>query len=171
MSTTQYNLVTADRLRSVLNYDPATGEFRWLTSRGTQQRGAIAGFHWTGGYRKIRVYGRNYFSHRLAFLFMTGKWPNKETDHINRIRCDNRWVNLREATRAENMQNKSAYANKVTSRHAGVSWNKAALKWKAQIQVNGKKRGLGYFNSEYEAHAAYLNAKRIVHPRYYQGAQ
>lgn len=91
-------MLTAERLREVLEYDPAIGVFRWLIKPcGQISIGDIAGCRHGEGYVQIRVIGRIYLAHRLAWLYMTGEWPISLIDHRNLDRSDNRWSNLREA--------------------------------------------------------------------------
>lgn len=99
-------ILTAERLRELLTYDPETGEFRWRYTRGCRARGQIAGTVTCLGYLTIAIDGRKYKAHRLAWLHVHGEWPYPEIDHINRIKLDNRLVNLRRATRAENNANR-----------------------------------------------------------------
>jgi HNH endonuclease len=93
-------LITAERLRELLHYDPPTGIFRWLVRPSNcVQVGAIAGGVNRGhGYLVITLDGRHYLAQRLAHLYMTGSWPQSEIIHLNLDHIDNRWVNLREAT-------------------------------------------------------------------------
>src|SRR5215470_19451743 len=77
-------MLTAKRLRKVLRYAPRTGIFRWKVSAGSRApAGAIAGAKNGRGYDQIRIGGRPYSASRLAWLYMTGKWPNSETSYIN----------------------------------------------------------------------------------------
>ncbi len=87
---------------------------------------------------------------------MTGEWVD-EVDHENTVRSDNRWDNLRAATRGQNRANCGAYKNN-TSGLKGVSFYKRTGKWKAQIQASGKKTFLGYFLTKEAAHQAYAHA-------------
>src|SRR3546814_8274071 len=75
---------------------------------------------------------------------MTGKWPRGEVDHRNGARDDNRWCNLRKATKAQNQANARRRRDN-TSGVKGVTWNKARKKWVAQIQAGGKRMSLGGF--------------------------
>ena len=96
-------MLTAKRLRKVLSYAPATGIFRWKVSASSRAPvGAIAGAKNGRGYRQIRIGGRPYSASRLAWLYMTGKWPNSEISYINGKPSDTRWANLREATSSQN---------------------------------------------------------------------
>jgi hypothetical protein len=81
---------------------------------------------------------------------MTGKWPELEVDHINRIRDDNRWCNLRDVSRAINAQNMPLYKNN-TSGHTGVCWNKKFNKWQVLCRANGKQVYGGLFDNKEEA--------------------
>jgi hypothetical protein len=90
-------------------------------------------------------------------------FQKKDLDHVNKVKDDNRIVNLRLATKQENKQNHSAPQSNNKSGYLGVSWNKRAKKWKAQIQMNGKVKYLGLFKYSKEAYEAYLKAKRELH--------
>jgi hypothetical protein len=79
-----------------------------------------------------------YLAHRLAFLYMIGRWPEADTDHVNLNRSDCRWSNLREATRAQNLQNKGRIKTN-TSGFPGVHFYKRTNNWAVKIEVNGKK--------------------------------
>ena len=154
--------LTAERLREVLHYDPATGVFTWLVPCGSAAAGAEAGSFYSNGYMRVGVAGSVHLAHRLAWFYMTGEWPAEQIDHINGARADNRWVNLREATKAENQQNVTAYRNN-TSGFPGVDWNKRDRRWRARIMVKREYRNLGYFSTAEEAAAAYAEAKQRLH--------
>lgn len=139
--------LTLERLQTLLRYDPATGLFTRLIAPGKRSDlvGTVAGSI-NQGYILINVDSRRYKAHRLAFFYMTGEWPKALVDHRNRMKSDNRWVNLRGATKAQNEQSKGAsVAN--TSGAKGVYWNKHARKWQAYIKTDGKARYLGLFAS------------------------
>lgn len=152
----------AKRLRELLDYIPETGEFRWKISRGSAKCGSLAGSGNGLGYEVIRVDGKTYLSHRLAWLHTYGCWPADELDHINGVRDDNRIANLREATHAENSQNISIRSTN-TSRHTGVVWDKRRRKWQSRIMVNGAACYLGYFTDFDKAVAARVQAKAELH--------
>jgi HNH endonuclease len=96
-------MLSAKRLRKVLSYAPTTGIFRWKVSASSRAPvGAIAGAKNGRGYHQIRIGGRPYSASRLAWLYMTGKWPNSEISYINGKPSDARWANLREATSSQN---------------------------------------------------------------------
>lgn len=155
-------MLTQSELMEILNYDPNTGEFIWKIHKKGIKDSLIAGSIKSTGYIDI-VYNKNINkAHRLAWLYMTGNWPTKHIDHINGIRNDNRWCNLREASFAENAQNKAMSKNN-TSGYTGVSWRKSRNKWQAMIFINKKRIHLGTFDDPYEAHMAYLDAKSRLH--------
>lgn len=137
------------------SYDPESGHFSRLTARGTAQAvGERAGSLGNTGRWVLFFKGRKYLAHRVAWLFMTGTWPAGEIDHINRKPADNKWANLREATRGENMHNATCRVNKFGQ---GVKKNRRGFI--ARIRVNKKEVYLGYFKTPEAAHAAYIAAK------------
>lgn len=161
--TKECNL-TADDARRLLEYDPGTGTLRWKlrVSQGVRA-GDIAGTIDDSGYRTVRIKRRGYRAHRLAFLIVTGHWPANEIDHIDRDRDNNRWSNLRECSHAENMQNHGPHRNN-TSGVRGVHWYARLGKWAAQINIDGKRCHIGYFDNLNDAGAAYLRTKNHAHP-------
>jgi len=138
-------ILTRARLKKLLSYDPETGVFTWLLSRGTQSAGNTAGCDGGEGYTIVKIDRQPHGAHRLAFLYMYGAMP-EEVDHVNHVRDDNRWVNLRPATRASNSLNYSRSSHN-TSGTTGVCWDKRAGKWAAYIHTNGKQKRLGRFAS------------------------
>ena len=108
------------------------------------------------GYRVVRIDGQLYLAHRLVWLILHGSWPT-EIDHINRNRADNRPVNLREVTSAENKAN-TGLSVRNTSGRKGVSWNKQLRKWQATAQIAGRSRYLGVYTDLGEAASAYQHA-------------
>ena len=152
-TTAQANKLTAEYLRSILDYDPATGIFtRKVRTSNSVKVGDIAGSIDSGGYLRLRLQSRLYHAHRLAWLYVYNSWPEDQLDHINRNRSDNRISNLREVTNKQNHQNKSKPSNN-TSGHPGVVWHKQHSKWRAKI-THYKDIHLGYFASLEEAVAA-----------------
>ena len=155
--------VTRARLLELLIYNPFAGHFRWRVNRGGAIKAEqIAGHLRPDGYHSIGIDGRWYFVHRLAWLYVTGQWPKQQIDHINGKRHDNRWLNLRPASPAQNSQN----AKRKTSNRCGakgVYWHKRSRKWTAAIRHEGKQLSLGYFDSLGEAAAAYSKATFIHH--------
>ena len=103
------------------------------------------------GYIQIKVGGKHYLAHRLIMLAFVGE-SDQEVDHINRIRHDNRFENLRYCTRRENALNMAMVDNTK-----GYTWYRN--KWQAYIRINGKQKHLGCFDTEAEARQAFLDAK------------
>lgn len=159
----KYDL-TAERLKELLHYDPETGVFTWRVYRGgTAKQGTIAGGLIPAGYRIIRL-GVNQYAHRLVWLYVYGRLPTQDIDHIDGNRDNNAFANLREATRSENLQNQRRAKSKIGPGVLGVSWAKHRNKWLAQITYDGKQHNLGLYNTIEQASAAYLAAKREKHP-------
>jgi hypothetical protein len=156
-------MLSLERLKLLLNYDPLTGVFKWLVSTATNVKvGAVAGSD-SHGYLAIRIDGKRYLAHRLAWFYMHGNWPPSMIDHIDGCKSNNCLSNLRAVENGGNMQNKKvAHGNSKTGL-IGVSPYKKTGKFKAQIGVNGKVRHIGYFDTPEEAHAAYLAEKRKLH--------
>lgn len=134
-----------EELKSLLTYDPITGDFIWLVKPATWiVVGSKAGHVAANGYIQIRLKGKLYYAHRLAFLYMTGMFPLMQVDHINGDTSDTRWHNLREVTSTQNNRN-SAISKNNTSGVLGVIWEKRRQKWRAVITVNRVNIFLGYF--------------------------
>jgi outer membrane protein assembly factor BamB len=156
--------LTAERLRELLDYNPLTGVFYWKQNYHRRLIGSAAGslFVTAKGYRylRIRVSGRNYFSHRLAYLWMTGKWPDHHVDHRDGNGLNNRWRNLRDASQSQNRANATCRRNKVGLK--GVTAHKSPctgiVRYEARIAVDGKRICLGTFLTPEVAHAAYVAA-------------
>lgn len=139
-------------LKRVLDYDPDTGVFRWRVRGFRIAPGRVAG-NLNRGYRRICIHGESYWAHRLAWLYMTGGWPEPGLDHINRHPDDNRWSNLRLATHAQNCKNRGKRSDS-TSGVTGVSWYARDRKWRAYIFVDGKLINLGYYRDFDDARLA-----------------
>ena len=159
--------LTAEYLRSILDYDQESGVFTWKVRTSNNVKvGDVAGCQNGSGYLLISVRSRLYQAHRLAWLYTYGVWPTYQIDHINRIRTDNRRANLREATNKQNQQNKSKSSNN-TSGHPGVYWYKRDSKWRAEIKHNQKSIYLGYFSILEEA----LSARKAAEKLYWADTQ
>lgn len=156
--------MNAELLRSILDYEPATGVFRWkrpVSKWSSVKVGAIAGHQDKSGYCYIKVADVRYSQHRLAWLHVHGEWPTGEVDHIDGNRGNNAISNLRDVTHQVNSQNHRTHYATSTTQRLGVTrhWNK----WRAAIRVGGKSTHLGLFDSPDAAHQAFLNAKRQLH--------
>lgn len=159
-------MLTVERLREVLHYSPTTGLFFWLCSPNNSIRiGQQAGSVRKDGYREIGIDGKVYQASRLACLYMTGEWPSKEVDHHDRNRDNNRWINLRDATVAENQWN-AAREKHNTSGFKGVYYVGPRRQWMARISVNSHRRFLGLYPTAEAAYAAYCVAAKEYHGRF-----
>lgn len=144
-------------IKKILHYNPDTGIFTRLISKGGKAKGSIAGNLRDHGYIRIVVENKKYYAHQLAFLYMTGSIP-KCIDHIDGNRSNNKWSNLREATISQNLMNSKKRKN-AKSKYKGVSFHgRRVLKWAARINVNKKEYILGYFETQEEAAIAYNKA-------------
>lgn len=164
-------MLTAERLRTLLTYEPETGIFRIATYRGGRKKaGEVAGAVNSSGYICIKVDGRKYQAHRLAWLYVHGAWPPDVIDHVNGNRTDNRLSNLRCATRRENKHNSRA-PSISTSGVKGVFWNSKRRKWQARICLsNGKRQHLGYHHSLSAAEAVVTAAYSEAHGQFAKGS-
>jgi len=149
-------MITLLRLQELLGYDPVTGIFTWRRTRrrGSGAAGCLCKTH---GYVNIGIDGRVYRAHRLAWLYVTGEWPKAHIDHINCLRHDNRWANLREATISQNKANNPGYSTKKTNLPKGVTLHGKA-RYRARIRCEGALYDLGCFLTPEEANAAYAKA-------------
>ena len=147
-------MLTQERLLEVLRYSKSTGLFTWRTSN---RKGELAGTTTSNGYIRIGIEGKQYKAHRLAFLYVTGKWPEHEVDHINGVKSDNRWTNLRDVSVSTNQHNRTE-PNTGRELPLGVTKHKCG-RFQAQIFVGGKYNYLGLFSTPEEASAAYVKAK------------
>ena len=138
-------VLTAELLRQLLDYDPTTGVFTWKITRNSRLKvGDVAGSVRPNGYVNLGVAGKLYLAHRLAWMYVHGEWPAGEMDHINRVRNDNRIANLRIVTRSQNCHNSFQHKRNLSG-CTGVSFDLKACKWHARIYRNGKTKNLGYF--------------------------
>src|SRR4030095_16904952 len=125
-------MLTQERLKELLHYDPETGVFTNRVARGRLIVGVEAGCVTTGGYIKLSVCNKRYYGHRLAWLYVFGQWPNDELDHINLVTSDNRIANLREATKAQNNSNCSVRSHSKSGKK-GVDFVQSTGKWRAKL--------------------------------------
>lgn len=150
------------RLKELLFYDPKTGVWIWKKDRkyGQIKKGSVAGGVYPNGYRYIGIDSKVYKANRLAFLYMLGYFPEHESEHKNRIKHDDRWENLREATHQCNMRNVGI--KKVnTSGVVGISFNKRDKNWVSRIMISGKTIELGHHPNKLDAVKARWNAEII----------
>jgi hypothetical protein len=151
--------LTAEQLRELLDYAPETGLFYWREARGSVAAGSEAGTLHTGGYHMIRIDGAAHRAHRLAWLHVHGEHPIGEIDHINGNPADNRIVNLRQCSHAQNTRNVARRRNRWGFK--GIYRHRS--KWRAEITVNGRRIHIGVYSTPQEAADAYDEAARLHH--------
>lgn len=171
--------IAVSRLREAFSYDPETGVLMWRvrpvehfsSDKGSrvfnsQFAGRVAGSVNSEGYLDVRIafdgVRRRVTGHRVAFALMHGRWPEYEIDHINGRRDDNRLINLREATDAQQSWNRNKPSHN-TNGFPGASRGRAKRRWQARIRAAGRCYHLGYFDTPELAHAVYLQAKARLH--------
>lgn len=149
-------------LRELLFYQPETGAFQWKANSGRAIAGAAAGTMRHNGYLGITIQRRRFMSHRLAWLYVYATWPRGQIDHINGCRSDNRIENLRDVDWETNAQNMRHPSKASSTGVLGIYPVRNGFA--AKISVDGKSQYLGSFQSHEDASAAYLDAKRKLHP-------
>lgn len=151
--------LTANRVRELLDYDAATGQFTWLvTASRVATAGSRAGSMDRNGYIRISLDGRRYLAHRLAWLMTHGEWPRGQIDHINGVRNDNRIANLRDVSACENQQNR--HRAQGGNRFPWVCWKRSENRWRGCFRVNGRDVTVGHFRDPETAYAAVLEKRR-----------
>lgn len=158
-----HQILTQERLRFLMDYDPDTGRFTRKVKAKNQPAGTPVGTSGTRGYLQCSIDGKPYKLHRLAWLYVHGVWPSDQIDHINHNTSDNRLCNLREVSCAENHQNRARKTNSASG-YLGVTWHKRDHRWQAHLEVNGKAIHLGSYRDLTDALAARQQAELKFHP-------
>lgn len=152
------------RVLQLLSYDPDTGVIlRRIKRPGRAPAGSIAGSRHRA-YIIIGVDGVNYPAHVLAWFMVTGEWLIDKIDHQDGDGFNNRWTNLREATRTQNSMNRGLRCDNATGLKGVIRRSEARYRkrpYVARITVAGKLRSLGYYATAEEGHAAYLAAAKV----------
>lgn len=161
-------ILSQAELKSLLHYNPDTGEFTRLKNYNNMKLGK-AGHINKSGYIYIKVNYFGYLAHRLAWLYMTGEWPIDKVDHKDLNKSNNKWENLRKADDFKNNHNKKL-SKRNTTGFKGIWFNKNRGKWEVRIHANGKKISLGRFFTKTEAAAAYDSAAKQHHGEFYREA-
>lgn len=156
----EYSKLSASEARRLFSYDPETGVIkRLVTASNNAKVGSAVGTPHNKGYLVVDVGGKPYLVHRLAWLIHTGDWPEHTIDHLNGVRSDNRFANLRDIPQRLNSQNRHGTWSKTG--FAGVSPN--GDRFRAKLKTDGRYLCLGTFDTPEEAHAVYVAAKRRLH--------
>lgn len=163
--------ITPELVRHLLRYDPETGKLFWrertpdlfrdgkhsaehtCAKWNSKNAGKEAFTTTSDGRKEGRIFRVGFRAHRVIWAIVYGEWP-EEVDHINHDATDNRLVNLRACTHAQNLYNQSSTKGS-SSRFLGVSWRSESNAWIAQISVAGKSCRIGKFDAEDEAARAY----------------
>ena len=158
--------ISQSEIKDLVDYDPDSGQMVWRYRRpemfdtkracaawNTKNAGKVAGSINHYGYRQLSIKPKVYLVHRLAALYMTGKFPQDDTDHINGDRADNRWVNLRFVTRSENNKNMKKRERPLPM---GVHFVKKTGRYKAVIS----RTHIGIYGTVEEAKSARIEAER-----------
>ncbi len=170
MMTKAIPLPPLKELEQLLDYDPETGVFRWKISKGSVSAGSRTGIKKAHRYAMIRINGRNFLAHRIAWYLLYKEDPKDlSIDHVNGNRYDNRACNLRLATHSQNLCNRKAQVNN-SSGYKGVVFHKASRKWAAYIGINRKLHYLGIFSTPELAHMAYCKAAAELHGNFARAA-
>lgn len=158
-------MLTADLARHHFDYDPKTGRLTWrVPTMARIKAGVSACGPVTGGYLRIRIAGRSYKAHRVAWLMTYGEWPTGHIDHINGDPADNRISNLRDVPAFVNKQNMRRARSDSGTGLLGSYFHRGTGKYRAQIWLpDGTCKSLGAFDTAQDAHVAYLHAKRDLH--------
>ena len=157
-------MITHEDLLAALNYDPLTGVFTWRSPGRRRVVGRTVGSWDMHGYLTVRLAKRSYKLHRLAWFYVTGSWPKNDIDHINGVRHDNRYSNLRDVPRKTNLENRATIVGLPTKTGLmGAYYDKRRNNYYARISHGNKNINLGCYETALEAHQSYLKAKSEIH--------
>lgn len=162
------NNLTSELVRSILNYDPEIGIFTWKYRSGaakawnTRYSGKTAGSVNKDGYVQIAINNKQYYAHRLAWLYTKGIWPEIQIDHRDLNKSNNKWKNLRKSGSSGNRSNTKIRADSISG-IKGVWFDKKRKKYSAQITTQKKHISLGRFDSPEDAYVAYCKAAEKYH--------
>lgn len=169
-----------EEVRKLFNYDEISGHLTWNIGKRRVRRGDRAGTVSTQGYRVVTLNGKSYMEHHLIWVWMMGEWPSSKVDHRDRVRANNKWVNLRPASDTQNQGNRTDNADPQKTSKRGVV-KKVVVRRKldplnprqrvtiledtyiARIMYKGQHIHLGTFSSEDLAHEAY----KLAHLKYH----
>lgn len=156
--------LTHERVRELFDYNPNTGVFIRRDQTYVRARKRVGRNR--SKYQTVNIGGKVCYAHRLIWLWMTGRWPSAEIDHVDRDGRNNMWSNLREATSAENKHNRPPKGRWPK----GVGFYPPTGRWFARVRKDGRMLYLGYFGTPDEAHQAYLAAAQRLYGAFAVGA-
>jgi hypothetical protein len=169
-------MLTCDYLHSLFLYNPETGELFRKERPLSHFKTEMAGRTWNtrfankivsatdkDGYLFVGIDYRRYTVHNIAYMMMTGEWPKQDMDHKDRTRTNNKWSNLRDATRSQNMRNTKVYATS-SSGVKGVTPH--GKRWMAKINHQKKQIYLGIFPDMQSAIESRRKAEKALHGEY-----
>lgn len=160
--------INLKQLKESLEFNPLTGNFSWKVSPCNRiQIGDIAGSIDKNGYIIVRINKKAYYAHRLAWFYYYEEWPNKDIDHRDLNKINNKIKNLRLATKPQNAYN-TAISKRNTSGFKGVSQNKITKRWMAQLIFEGERIYLGYFSTPEEAYKVYTRTAKKLHGKFFR---
>jgi hypothetical protein len=157
--------LTIERLKSLLEYNPETGEFRWLVTKAKARAGSLAGvLNKKLGYLLIGIDGKRYYGGRLAYFYMMGNWPAPQVDYIDGDTSNIKWKNLRSAVPRENSANAKIHKDNLSGAK-GVSWRDSRKRWRARVMRAGKTHAREF--KRRDKAIAFVRAKRAeLHGEY-----
>lgn len=155
-------MITYEIAKALFDYDPKTGKVVWKFESAQIVKGAEIGTNTDTArsntkYRAVKLFGLSYKVHRIIWLMQTGDWPEGDVDHIDGDGLNNKWDNLRDVTHSQNLMN-AAVRSDSTSGYKGVSYDKSRDRWYAYINIDGKRKMLGRYNTLQEA----VNARQLA---------
>lgn len=156
----QFSKEDEAKIRESLRYDPDSGKIYWLKTNYRKTALYEAGSLEKSGYLRVHIVGKKVAAHRLAWFLYNGYWPPNDIDHINGDKLDNRFSNLRCATRSQNCMNRFDPDTK------GVGYYKKTDCYRARIMSGGKSIFLGYFSNFNDAKIAYDTAAKKYHKEF-----
>jgi hypothetical protein len=155
--------ITHEELKRLIHYDSETGLLTWVKARPGVVVGKEVGYLGNNGYVSIQVLGQRVLAHRLVFFYMTGEWPTNDVDHIDGCRTNNRWKNLRQATRAQNLANRSANLNRTLPKNVYLHPNGY---YRVKVKMEGKFYHVGYFPDLSKASLAAIKKQKELFGEY-----
>lgn len=164
-------ILTQSELKSLLHYDPETGVFTWLVNRNRNARaGDVAGSINNRGYMRLMINRKTYTFHRLAFLYMTGKFPKDQVDHKDGNKTNNAFSNLRECTPSQNSCNRPKVKNTLTNFKGVTKRSNGTFTASVTFRSNGVKhtKNLGTYKTAEKASTVYQKHAKKLHGKFFR---